>query len=156
MGKQWKQWQTLFSWAPKITADGDYSHEIKRCSLLRRRAMTSLDNILKSQRHYFASEGPSSQSYGFSRVGRDLAAAAAACTDVRVGYKESWVPKKWCFWRRLWDCKEIKPVNPKGHQSWIFVGRTDVEAGAPILWLPDAKSQFIRKDPDARKDWRQE
>ena len=54
------------------------------------------------------------------------------------------------------DCKEIKSVNHKGYQSWIFIGRTDAEAEAPILWPPDAKSQFIRKDPDAAKDWRQE
>ena len=54
------------------------------------------------------------------------------------------------------DCKEIKPVNPKGNQSWIFIGRTDAEVEAPILWLPDAKSSLIRKDPDAGKDWRQE
>ena len=56
----------------------------------------------------------------------------------------------------LLDCKEIKPVNPKGKQSWIFIGRTDDEAEAPILWPPDAKNWFIRKDPDAGKDWRQE
>ena len=54
------------------------------------------------------------------------------------------------------DCKEIQPVHPKGNQSWIFIGRTDAEAAAPILWPPDAESQLIRKDPDARKDWRQE
>ena len=75
-----------------------------------------------------------------------------------------WVLKNWSFWtcgvgEDSWeslDCKEIKPVNPKGNQSWIFIGRTDAEAEAPILWPPDAKSWLIRKDPDARKDWRQE
>ena len=61
----------------------------------------------------------------------------------------------WC-WRRLLDCKEIKPVNPKGNQSLIFTGRTDAEAEAPVLWPPDAKSWFIRKDPYAGKGWRQE
>ena len=64
----------------------------------------------------------------------------------------------WC-WRRLlrapWTCKEIKPVNTKGNKPWIFIGRTDAEAEAPILWSPDVKSQIIEKDPDAGKDWRQ-
>ena len=72
--------------------------------------------------------------------------------------------KNWCFWAVVLkktlesplDYKEIKPVNPKGNQSWIFIGRTDVEAETPILWPPDAKSCLIRKDPDARKDWRWE
>ena len=59
-------------------------------------------------------------------------------------------------WRESLDCKEIKPVNPKGNQSWIFIGRTDAEAEAPILWPPDGKSWLIWKDPDAEKDWRQE
>ena len=80
-----------------------------------------------------------------------------------LDYKEGWAPKNWCFWTVVLDktlespldCK-IKPVNPKGNQSWIITGRTDAEAEAPILWLPDAKSRLIRKDPDARKDWRQE
>ena len=81
-----------------------------------------------------------------------------------LDHKESWVPKNWCFWavmlektlRSPLDCKEIKPVNPKGNESWIFTGRTDVEAEAPILWLPDAKNWLIGNDPDAGKDWRQE
>ena len=85
--------------------------------------------------------------------------------DLRVGlYKESWVLKNWCFWtvvlektlESLLDCKKIQPVNPKGNQSWICIGRTDAEDEAPILWLPDAKSWLIWKDPDAGKDWRQE
>ena len=81
-----------------------------------------------------------------------------------LDHKESWVPKNWCFWTVVLektlesplDCKEIQPVNPKGNQPWIFIKRTDVEAEAPILWPPDAKSWLIRKDPDAEKDWRQE
>ena len=79
-------------------------------------------------------------------------------------YKESWAAKNWCFWtvvlektlESLLDCKEIKPVNPKGNHFWIFIGRTDAEAEAPILWPPNAKSWLIRKDPDAGKDWGQE
>ena len=79
-------------------------------------------------------------------------------------YKESWVPKNWCFWTVVLektlesplDCKEIQPVHPKGNQSWVFIGRTDVEAETPIFWPPDAKSWLIGKDPDAGKDWRQQ
>ena len=78
--------------------------------------------------------------------------------------EESWVPKNWCFWTVVLektldsplDSKEIKPVNPRGNQPWVFIVRTDAEAEVSILWPPDAKSQLIRKDPDAGKDWRQE
>ena len=81
-----------------------------------------------------------------------------------LDYKASWAPKNWCFWavvlektlERPLDCKEIQPVHPKGNQSWIFIGRTDAEAEAPILWPPDAKNWLIGKDPDAGKDWRWE
>ena len=80
-----------------------------------------------------------------------------------LDHKEGWVPKNWCFWivvlektlENLLDCKEIKSVNPKGNQPWIFTGRTDSEAEAPILWPLDAKSRLIWKDPDAGKDWGQ-
>ena len=79
-----------------------------------------------------------------------------------MDHKEGWVPKNWFFWTVVLektlesplDCKEIKPVSPKGNQSWIFIGRTDAEA--PILWPPDAMNRLIRKDPDAGKVWRQE
>ena len=79
-------------------------------------------------------------------------------------HEESWVLKNWCFWtvvlektlERPLECKEIQPVNSKGSQSWIFIGRTDAEAEAPILWPPDVKNWLIGKDPDAGKDWRQE
>ena len=78
--------------------------------------------------------------------------------------KEGWAPKNWCFWMVVLektfesplDCKEIQPVYPKGNKSWIFIGRTDVEAETPILWPPDAKNWVIWKDPDAEKDWRRE
>ena len=83
---------------------------------------------------------------------------------MRVDYKESWAPKKWCFWAVVLektlesslDCKEIQPVHPRGNQSWIFIGRTDAQAETPILWPPDAKNWLIGKDPDAGKDRRQE
>ena len=81
-----------------------------------------------------------------------------------LGHKVVWGPKNWCFQTVVLektleshlDCKEIKPVHPKRSQPWIFIGRTDAEAEAPILWPPDAKSQLMRRDPDAGKDWRQE
>ena len=88
------------------------------------------------------------------------------CMDVRVGlyYKESWALKNWCFWTVVLektlesplDCKEIQPVNPKGNQSWIFIGRTDAEAETPIRLPADAKHWLIGKDPDAGKEWSQE
>jgi len=79
-------------------------------------------------------------------------------------YKENWVQKNWCFWTVVFKntlksplgCKEIKPVNPKGNQSWIFIGRTDTEAEVLILWPPDMKNWLLRKDPDAGKNWRRE
>ena len=78
--------------------------------------------------------------------------------------EQSWVPKNWCFWTVVLektlesplDCREIKPVNPQGSQSWIFIGRTDAEAETPILWPPDAKNWLIWKVPDAGKDWKRE
>ena len=81
-----------------------------------------------------------------------------------LDYKESWAPKNWCCWTVVLektlesplDCKEIQPVHPKGDQSWVFIGRADVEAETPILWPPDVKSWLPWKDPDAGKDWGQE
>ena len=110
---------------------------------------------IKKQRHYFANKGPSSQDYDFS---------SARVWMWELDYKESWAPKNWCFWAVVLektlesplDCKEIQPVHPKRDQSWVFIGRTDVEAETPILWPPYAKSWLIWKDPDAGKDWGQE
>ena len=136
----------------KITADGDCSLEIKRHLLLGRKAMANLDSILKCREHYFANRGLSGQSYGFS---------SSHVRMWELDYKESWAPKNWCFLTVMLektiesplDCKEIQPGNPKGNRSWIFIGRTDVEAETPILWPPDAKSWLTGKDPDAGKDW---
>ena len=154
MGEQWKQWQTI-SLGSKITADGDCSHEIKRCLLLGRRVMSNLDSNIQKQRCYFANKGPSSQSYGFS---------SSHVWMWELDHKESWVVKNWCFWTVVLektlesplDCKEIQPVHPKGDQSLVFIRRTDAKIETPILWPPDAKSWLIWKDPDAGKDWRQE
>ena len=139
----------------KIIADGDYSHKIKRRLLLGRKAMTNLDSILKKERYHFADKGPYSQSYGFSN---------SYIWIWELDQKESRALKNWGFQtvalkkilESPLDSKEIKPVNPKGNQPWIFTGRTDAEAEALILWPPHAKSQLIGKDPDARKDWGQE
>ena len=143
MGKQWKQWLTLFFWTPKITEDGDCSHGIKRCLLLGRKVMTNLHSILKS---------------------RDITLPSKVCLVKAVvfpvvmygceSWTISWALKNWCFWTVVLektlesplDSKEIQPVHPKGDQSWVFIGRTDVEAETPILWPPDAKSWLIWKD----------
>ena len=110
---------------------------------------------IKKQRCYSADKGPSSQSYGFS---------SSHVWMWELDYNKSWAPKNWCFWTVVLEktlespleSKEIQSVHPKGNQSWIFTGRTDAEAEALILWLPDVKSWLIRKDPDAGKDGRQE
>ena len=122
--------------------------------LLGSKALTNLHSILKS-RHYFANKDLSSQSYGFS---------SSHVWIQELDHKESWAPKSWCLWTAVLektlesplDCKEIKTVNPKGNQSWIFIGRTDGDAEGPILWPPDVKNGLIGKYPDVWKDWRQE
>ena len=99
---------------------------------------------IKKQRHYFVHKGPSSQGYGFS---------SSHVRMWELDYKESWAPKNWCFWTVVLektlesplDCKEIQLIHPKGDQSWVFIGRTDVEAETPILWPPHAKSWLILK-----------
>ena len=117
-------------WGSKITADGDCSHEIKRCLLLGRKVMTNLDSILKKQRHYFVNKGPSSQGYDFS---------SSHVWMWELDHKESWALKNWCFWTVVLEktlegplnSKEIKPVNLKGYQFWIFIRRTGAEAETP-------------------------
>ena len=107
------------------------------------------------QRHYFAKKDLYSQIYGFS---------SSHVWMSELDQKEGWVLKNWCFQivvlektlESLLDSKEIKPVNPKGNQPWIFIGRTDAEAEAPILWLPDVMNWLIGKDPDAGQNFRQE
>ena len=140
MGKQWKEWETLFSWAPKslqmVTA-----------------AMTNIDSILKSRDITLPTKVCLVKAMVFPVVMWEL------------DHKESWTPKNWCFWTvvlektlasPLVSCKEIQPVNPKGNQPWLFFGRTDAEAEIPILWPPDVKNGLTRKDPDSGKDWRWE
>ena len=139
----------------KITVDGDYSHRIRRWLLLERKARINLDCILNKQRYPFADKCPSSQSYGFS----------SSCVRMwELDLKEGRALKNWCFRIVLLektlesplDSKEIQPVHPKGDQPWIFIGKTDAEAEAPILWPLDAKNQLTGRDHDAGKDWRPE
>ena len=138
----------------KITADGDCNHEIKRRLLLGRRVMTNLDNILKRRDSTLLTklhlvEASFSSGHGWMW---------------KLDYKESWAPKNWCLWAVVLektlesplDCKEIKPVHPKGNQFWIFIERTDAEGDTSILWPPDAKNWLIGKDHNAGKDWRHE
>ena len=149
MGKQQKQWHFIFM-GSKITANGDWIHDIKRCLLFWTKVMTNLDSIFKS---------------------RDSTLLTKVCLVkimvfpvVMYGW-ESWTTKKvehqridafeiWC-WRRLWRDPWTARVNSKGNQPWIFIGRTDVEAETPILWPPEVRNWLIEKDPDAGKDWRQ-
>jgi len=208
----------------KITADGDYSHEIKWCLLLGRKVMTNLDSILKSRDVILPTKVRLVKAMVFPVVMYGCAAAAKllqSCPTLQpyrrqptrlprpwdspgkntgVGchfllqcmkvkseseviqscptlsdpmdcsppgssvHKESWALKSWCFWNVVLektlesplDCKEIQLVHPKGDQSWVFIGRIDVEAETPKLWPPDAKSWLIWKDPEAGKDRGQE
>ena len=131
----------------KITVDGDCSHEIKRRSLLGGKAVTHLDNILKS---------------------RDITLTINVHIVKAMVFfssdKNGWALKNWCFQIMTLektldiplDSEEIKAVNPKGNQPWIFIGGTDAGAEAPILWPPHMKNWLIEKNPDAGKDWRQE
>ena len=117
----------------KITADGDCSHEIKKGTYSLEEKLWPTWTAYKKAETLFADKGLSSQSYGCS---------SGHVWMWELDYEESWAPKNWCFWTVVLentlesplDCKEIKPVNPKGNQSWIFIGRTDAEAEAPILW----------------------
>ena len=155
MGKQWKQWQKLF-WgvAPKSLQMVTAAMKFKSHLFLGRKAMTNLDCVLKRRDIPLPTEVYIVKAMVFPAV-------MYGC--------ESWTIRKaecqkidafelWC-WKRLeslMDSKEVKPVNLKGSQPWIFIGRTDAEAEAPILWPPNAKSRLIGKDPEAGKEWGQE
>ena len=143
-------------WGSKITADGDCSHEIKRCLLLGRKVMTNLDSILKSRDITLPTK---------------VRLVKAMVFPVVMSGCESWTAKKAECWKKNWcfrtvvlektlesplDRKEIQPVHPKGDQSWVFIGRTDAEAKTPVLWPPHVKSWLIGKDPDTGRNWGQE
>ena len=142
--------QTLFWGAPKSLQIVTAAMKLK--DALWKKSYDQPRQHIKRQRHYFANKCPSSQSYGFF---------SSHVWVWELGYKESWVSKNWCFQTVVLektlesplDYKEIQAINPKGNQSWIFIGRTDAEAETPVLWPPDVKGQLIGKDPEAGKDW---
>ena len=138
----------------KITADGDYSHEIKRHLLLGSKVMTYLDSILKSRDITLPTKVRLVKAMVFPLV----MYGCESWTVKNTEHRRIDAFELWC-WRRLLksplDCKEIQPVHPKGDQSWVFIGRTDAEAETPILWPPHAKSWLIGKDPDDGRDWGQ-
>ena len=117
--------------------------------------MYTIRQNIKKQRHYFANKGPSSQSYVFFSSHEWM---------WELDNKQSWTLKNWLFWTVVLektlenplDSKEVQPVNPKGNQSWIFIGRTDAKAETPIFWPPDVKNWVLGKDPEVERGWRQE
>ena len=141
MEKQWKQCLTLFWGAPKSLQMVTAAMKLKDALLLGSKVMTNLDRILKNRDITLPTKVHLSQSYGFS---------SSHVWMWELDYKESWVPKNWCFWivvlektlESPLDCKEIQPVHPEGNQSWVFTGRTDVEAETPIfghlMWRTDS------------------
>ena len=151
MERQWKQQLTFIFLGSKISADGDWSHEITRHLLLGRKVYDQPRQHIKKKRHYFANKFLSSQGYGFS---------SGHVWIWELGCEESWALKNWCFWTAVLektlesplDCKEIQPVHPKGNQSWMLIGRTDAEAETPVLWPPHVKCWLFGKDPDAGRD----
>ena len=153
----WEKVETVTNFIfldPKITANGECSYEIKRRWLLGRKGMTNLESILKSRDIILPTKVHLVKATAFLVVMYRL---------WELGHKEGWAQKNWSFWtvvlKKTLDCpldsKEIKPVNPKGIKSWIFIVRTDAEVEAPILWPPVEKSQHFWKDPDSGKDQRQ-
>ena len=138
----------------KITADGDCSHEIKKCLLLGRKVMANLDSILKSRDITWPTKVYLIKAMGFPVV-------MCRHESSTIKKAEHWIIDifKLVLEKTLenpFDCKETKLADPKGNQPWILIGRTDAEAEAPILWPPDVKSRFIGKDTDSWKDWKQE
>ena len=153
MGKQWKQCQTLFLGAPKSLQMVIAAMKLRDTPW--KESYDQPRQHVKKQKHYFANKGPFSWGCGFS---------SGHVWMWELDYKESWVPKNWCFWSVVLektlespsDCKQIQSVHHKGNQFWIYIGRTDAGVEAPILWPLHVKNWLIRKDPNAEKDWRQE
>ena len=157
MGNRWGKLETVSDFiflSSKITADGDCSHEIKRCLLLGRKAMTNLDSILTSRDITLPTKVRLVKAMVFPVM--------YGCENWTIKKAECWridTFELWC-WRRLWRVpwtarRSNQPIL-KEIQSWVFIGRTDAKAETPILWPPHAKSWLIGKDPDAGRDWEQE
>ena len=141
----------------KINVDSDWSPKIKRCLLLGKRAVSNLDSVLKSRDITLLT---------MVHIVKPMVFSSSHVWMWQLDHKESWAPQNWCFWTVVLektlesplDYKEIQPVHPKANQPWIYIGRTDAEAEAPIPQPPgvkDLKSWLIGKAPDAGKDWRQ-
>ena len=126
---------------------------VKRQLLLGRKAMTNLDSILRNRDVTLPTK---------VHIVKAMVFPVVMYTMWELDHKEGWALKNWCFWTMVLektlgsplDCKEIKPVHPKGNQPWIFIGRSEVEAEASIFWLPDVKGRLTGKDSDSGKDWR--
>ena len=138
----------------KINVDSDCSPKIKRCLLLGKIAVSNLDSVLKSKDITLPTN---------VHIVKAMVLSSSHVWMWELDHKEGWVPQNWCFQTVVLektlesplDSKEIKPVNPKGNQPWIFIGRTVAEAEVPICWPPDAESPLIGEETDAGKDWRQ-
>ena len=154
MGKQWKQCQTLFWGGSKITADGDCSHEMKRCLRLGRTVKTNLGSILKRRDITLLTK---------VHLVKALVFPLVMCGCESWTMKKSWALKNSCFsivvsektLQSTLECKEIQTVHPEGDQSWVFIGRTDTEAEIPVPWPRHANCWLIGKDSDAGRDWGQ-
>ena len=155
MGKQWEQCQTLFWGVQKSLQMVIAAMKLKDTCSLEEKLWPTYRQHIKKQRHYFANKGPSSQSYGFS---------SSHVWLWELDCKESWALKNWRFWTVVLektlesplDIKEIQPVHPKGNQSWIFIGRTDLKLKLQYFGHLMQRTDSFAKDPHAGKDWRQE
>ena len=154
MGKQCKQCQTSFFWAPKSRQMVTEAMKLKDAYSLEGKLWPTQIAYWKAET-LLANKGPSSQGYGFS---------SGHVWMWELDCEERWAWKNWCFWTVVLektldsplDCKKIQPVHPKGDQSWVFTGRNDVKAETPVLWPPHVKSWLIGKNHDAGRDWGQE
>ena len=145
MGKQWKQCQTLFFWAPKSLQMVTAAMKLKDAYSLEGK-LWPITQRIKKQRHYFVNKGPSSQGYGFS---------SGHVWMLELDYKESWAQKNWCFWTVVLEktlespffCKEIQPVLPKGNQSWVFSGRLILKLKSQyfghLMWRADSLEKTL-------------
>ena len=138
----------------KITAEGDYSHEIKRCLFLGRKTVTSLNSLLKSRDITLPTKVHLFKAMVFPVVMYGCESGTIKTECQRIDAFELVLLEKTL--QSSLDSKEIRPVHPKGNQSWIFIGRTDAEAKTPIVWPPDVKDWLIWKDHNTGKDWRRE
>ena len=153
MANKWEKIETVTDFIfldSKITVDDDFSHEVKRCLLLGRKAMANLDSVLKNRDITLATN---------VCIVKVIQSSSSHIWMWELDHKEGWAPKNWWFeivaleetFESPLNCKVIKLVNCKGYQLWIFIGSTDAEDEALILWPPDAKSRLIGKDTDAGK-----